>query len=171
MVRSGLAGLLRPFLDRCFRTAMPDEDALPMREAFARRGRLLFYVGAALVLAMSALTAALAVASPAAGVLAGAGVVVIAGVPSSLFANSLACRNCGGPLVQRKDDSAAVIRDRLKVFASQTAPLVDFYRDRPTFSLINGLQHPDNVTADLLRAIESAKAAGRGAGTRNRARA
>jgi adenylate kinase len=81
------------------------------------------------------------------------------------------CRTCGGPLVQREDDSAAVIRDRLKVFVSQTAPLVEFYRDRPTFSLINGLQHPDKVTADLMRAIESARAAGRRAGARDRARA
>jgi adenylate kinase len=81
------------------------------------------------------------------------------------------CRNCGGPLVQREDDSASVIRDRLKVFTSQTAPLVDFYRERPTFSLINGLQHPDKVTADLLRAIKSARSVGRGAGTRDRARA
>jgi adenylate kinase len=81
------------------------------------------------------------------------------------------CRRCGGPLVQREDDSGAVIRDRLKVFTSQTAPLVDFYRDRPTFSLINGLQHPDMVTADLLRAIESARSVGRNAGTRDRARA
>jgi adenylate kinase len=80
------------------------------------------------------------------------------------------CRKCGGPLVQREDDSVAVIRDRLKVFASQTAPLVDYYRDRPTFSLVNGLQHPDKVTADLLRAIESATAINR-AGTRDRARA
>jgi len=80
------------------------------------------------------------------------------------------CRNCGGALVQREDDSAAVIRDRLKVFTNQTSPLVDYYRDRPTFSLINGLQHPDKVTADLLSAIESAMAAGR-KGTRNRARA
>jgi adenylate kinase len=81
------------------------------------------------------------------------------------------CRICGGPLVQREDDSGSVIRDRLKVFASQTAPLVDFYRERPTFSLINGLQHPDKVTADLLRAIESARSVGRRAGTRDRARA
>ena len=81
------------------------------------------------------------------------------------------CRTCGGPLVQREDDSAAVIRDRLKVFVSQTAPLVEFYRDRPTFSLINGLQHPDKVTADLMRAIESARAAGRRAAARDRARA
>jgi adenylate kinase len=68
------------------------------------------------------------------------------------------CRKCGGQLVQREDDSAAVIRDRLKVFRSQTAPLVDFYRGRPTFSEINGLQAPDQVTTDLTRAIDDALA-------------
>jgi adenylate kinase len=68
------------------------------------------------------------------------------------------CRKCGGQLVQRQDDSAAVIRDRLTVFTSQTAPLVDFYRGRPTFSQINGLQAPDQVTADLIRAIDAAMA-------------
>jgi adenylate kinase len=78
------------------------------------------------------------------------------------------CRKCGGQLVQRDDDSAAVIRDRLKVFTSQTAPLVDFYRGRPTFSLINGLQAPDQVTADMHRAIDAALAL---ESTRNRARA
>jgi adenylate kinase len=78
------------------------------------------------------------------------------------------CRKCGGQLVQREDDSAAVIRDRLKVFRNQTAPLVDFYRGRPTFSEINGLQAPDQVTADLTRAIDEAVADGQG---RNRARA
>ena len=63
-----------------------------------------------------------------------------------------------------------MIRDRLTVFTNQTAPLVDFYRDRPTFSLINGLQAPDQVTADLTGAIEAALAAS-GATDRGRARA
>jgi adenylate kinase len=72
------------------------------------------------------------------------------------------CRKCGGQLVQREDDSAAIIRDRLKVFRNQTAPLVDFYRGRPTFSEINGLQAPDQVTTDLTRAIDDALALGAG---------
>lgn len=71
------------------------------------------------------------------------------------------CRKCGGPLVQRADDSVAVIQDRLKVFESQTAPLVDFYRDRPTFFLIDGSRPPEQVTAALNQAIESAVAVGR----------
>lgn len=68
------------------------------------------------------------------------------------------CRKCGGPLVQRPDDDTSVVCDRLRVFLSQTAPLVDFYKDRPTYTRINGLQSPDQVTADLHRAIEAALA-------------
>lgn len=80
------------------------------------------------------------------------------------------CRKCGGPLVQRVDDNEAVIRDRLKVFVNQTAPLVDFYRDRPTFSLIDGVQAPEQVTSDLNQAIEAAVTVARREG-RGRARA
>ena len=39
-----------------------------------------------------------------------------------------------------------------------------------TVTLVNGLQHPDKVTADLLRVIETATRVKR-AGTRDRARA
>jgi adenylate kinase len=81
------------------------------------------------------------------------------------------CRKCGGPLVQREDDSAAVIRDRLQVFLNQTAPLVDFYRNRPTFSIVNGLQPADQVTADLYRALDAASVVAPEVGRRNRARA
>ena len=80
------------------------------------------------------------------------------------------CRKCGGPLVQRADDSVTVIRDRLKVFESQTAPLMDFYRDRATFSVIDGRQSPEQVTIDLNQAIESAVAVAKGE-NRGRARA
>lgn len=75
------------------------------------------------------------------------------------------CRSCGGPLVVRADDSEAVIRHRLHVYAEQTAPLVDYYQDRPTFARIDGVQSPDQVSADLNAAIEAAAAvAQKGAG-------
>jgi len=37
-----------------------------------------------------------------------------------------ACARCGGPLVQRKDDGVDVIRERLRVYARETEPLVSF---------------------------------------------
>ncbi len=37
------------------------------------------------------------------------------------------CDACGGELFQREDDKPEVIKDRLKIYAESTAPLVDFY--------------------------------------------
>ena len=41
------------------------------------------------------------------------------------------CDNCGGTnIVQRDDETEEAIENRLQVYNSQTAPLVDYYRDR-----------------------------------------
>ena len=37
-------------------------------------------------------------------------------------------RKCGGALVQRRDDNVDVVRERLRVYARDTQPLVEFYR-------------------------------------------
>lgn len=48
--------------------------------------------------------------------------------------NSLAgktdCEACGEPLVQRKDDTAETIQNRLNVYAQQTAPLIEYYQQK-----------------------------------------
>ena len=72
-----------------------------------------------------------------------------------------ACTKCGGRLVQRTDDNQAVVLERLKVYHRQSEPLVEYYRVRPTFRSIDGVQSPDRVSADLAAAIA---AAGNGAG-------
>ncbi len=66
------------------------------------------------------------------------------------------CTLCGGRLVQRADDSEAIVRDRLRIYRTATKPLVDFYHRRPTFRSVNGLQPPDVVAADLAAAIAAA---------------
>jgi len=71
------------------------------------------------------------------------------------------CRRCGGRLVQRTDDNVEVVRERLKVYHRQSAPLVEYYRARPTFRSIDGAQPADQVAADLAAAIESARGSGR----------
>ena len=40
------------------------------------------------------------------------------------------CDNCGGKLIQRKDDTPETVRERLKVYHTETEPLVDCYADR-----------------------------------------
>lgn len=63
------------------------------------------------------------------------------------------CARCGGSLVQRDDDGAAVVRERLRVYHRDTAPLVEYYRESPGFRRIDGARSPDEVAADLARAV------------------
>jgi len=65
------------------------------------------------------------------------------------------CGKCGGPLIQRADDSNGVVLERFKIYQRTTKPLVEFYRERSTFRSINGAQAADSVTADLAAAIEA----------------
>lgn len=65
-----------------------------------------------------------------------------------------ACHDCGGPLVPRADDREQVVRNRLEVYRKQTEPLVTYYGERPTFCRIDGAQLPDDVTADIITAVE-----------------
>ena len=81
--------------------------------------------------------------------------------PSGGDGPSERCRRCGGPLVQRSDDREEVIRERLRVYARDTRPLVDYYRRRPTFRSVDGAQSPDAVASELAVAVGSALAAGR----------
>lgn len=40
------------------------------------------------------------------------------------------CDNCGGELYQRVDDSVEKVKVRLEVYESQTAPLIEYYRNK-----------------------------------------
>ena len=66
------------------------------------------------------------------------------------------CHDCGGPLVPRADDAEEVVRNRLAVYRRQTAPLVKYYDGRKSFHRVNGAQLPDDVTRDILQALDSA---------------
>jgi adenylate kinase len=70
------------------------------------------------------------------------------------------CTRCGGLLVQRSDDSQDVVVERLKVYERQTFPLVEYYRNRPTFRVVNGAQSPDRVAHELNTVIDDAVAVG-----------
>jgi adenylate kinase len=87
-----------------------------------------------------------------------------AGMAAAETARPQRCRVCGGPLVQRSDDSDPVVLERLKVYHRQTEPLVEYYRDRPTFRQVNGAQPPDFVAAELARAVDAAHGVAMSAG-------
>ena len=70
------------------------------------------------------------------------------------------CVRCGGPLKQRSDDTESVVLERFKVYHRDTQPLVEYYKPRSTFRVVNGAQLPDRVAADLAEAVESASGNG-----------
>ena len=71
-------------------------------------------------------------------------------------APSEVCARCGGQMIMRADDGDANVRThRLEVYARESKPLLDYYRDRPTFRSINGAQSPEHVAADLADVIDA----------------
>ena len=59
------------------------------------------------------------------------------------------CDACGGELHQRKDDTAEVVEERLRVYHEETEPLERFYADKGVLTTIDGEQGPDAVFALL----------------------
>ena len=62
------------------------------------------------------------------------------------------CDRCGGELYQREDDSEATVRNRLGVYARQTAPLLDWYRGRGLLVTVPG----EGPIADIRRGVREA---------------
>ncbi len=65
------------------------------------------------------------------------------------------CPTCGGEPHQRSDDREDVVRERLKVYHRQTAPLVEFYQARPSFHTVDGEQTPEVVARAIQIALSS----------------
>lgn len=77
-------------------------------------------------------------------------------VYSTLANPSLAdvpCSSCGGELYQRDDDAPETVRNRLKVYEEQTAPLVDYYRDAGLLADIDGSKSVVEVALSIASAV------------------
>lgn len=63
------------------------------------------------------------------------------------------CDRCGGELFQRHDDREETIANRLKVYESQTAPLVNYYREQGLLREIDGVGAVDEIRARIISAL------------------
>ena len=63
------------------------------------------------------------------------------------------CDKCGGALYQRQDDGEATVRHRLGVYARQTAPLLDYYRQRGLLRTVTGEGPVEKVRQALRDAV------------------
>jgi adenylate kinase len=68
--------------------------------------------------------------------------------------NDNKCDFDGSELYQRDDDKPETVKRRIKVYFEQTSPLISYYRDHGKLVEIDGTQSIDQVTENLLVALE-----------------
>jgi adenylate kinase len=59
------------------------------------------------------------------------------------------CPECGGELIQRDDDRPETVRMRLRVYHTQTAPLIEFYRGKANILDVDGMDTIDIVNRTI----------------------
>jgi len=67
------------------------------------------------------------------------------------------CPSCGGPIVQRSDDTEETVKARLAVYHKETAPLEDFYQQRSLLKSVKGSGSPDQVERRIQEVLAAKK--------------
>ena len=68
------------------------------------------------------------------------------------------CDKCGGELYQREDDAEETVRERLKVYAETTRPLLDHYARLGLLAQVDGVGRTDEVEKRILAAVNGVEA-------------
>ncbi|XP_071703005.1 adenylate kinase 4-like [Rutidosis leptorrhynchoides] len=61
----------------------------------------------------------------------------------------------GEPLMQRKDDTAAVLKSRLEAFHRQTEPVIDYYNKKGVVAKLPAEKPPKEVTVEVQKVLSS----------------
>lgn len=64
------------------------------------------------------------------------------------------CDKCGANMVQRPDDKAEVVEERLRVYKEQTEPLIAFYQKKGVLRTVDGQQDPQVVFQKIVAFIK-----------------
>lgn len=64
------------------------------------------------------------------------------------------CDVCQTPIIQREDDKEQTVLDRIKVYDSQTKPLVDFYNKQDLVFTVDGTLTIDEITNKLVTELK-----------------
>jgi len=64
------------------------------------------------------------------------------------------CDRCGGELYQRPDDTPETVKERLRVYFTETAPLIDYYARADKLLEVAGEGSVDEVRGRILASIE-----------------
>ena len=72
----------------------------------------------------------------------------------SMLNGETKCAACGEELIQRKDDAAETVLNRLNVYLLQTAPLVDYYTKKGLLKAIDGAQGMEETFQAIMKALQ-----------------
>ncbi len=64
------------------------------------------------------------------------------------------CDKCGGELIQRKDDNEEVAKARFETYFRETAPLIDYYKEKGVLRSIDANGSIDEVWQRILEVIK-----------------
>lgn len=67
------------------------------------------------------------------------------------------CDNCGGELIQRKDDNVEALRTRLSIYYKDTEPILDFYKNKGLLVTFDGASGAENVFKEVKTLLEANK--------------
>jgi adenylate kinase len=68
------------------------------------------------------------------------------------------CDECGGRLRHRSDDNEETIGNRLRVYETQTLPVLDYYRAQEKLRTVKGVGTIEDVFAAIVRIVDKVKA-------------
>ena len=65
------------------------------------------------------------------------------------------CDKCQSELVIRDDDKPETVKNRLSVYHEQTAPLIDYYKNKGILETVDGTKDVDEVFTDIEEILEA----------------
>lgn len=64
------------------------------------------------------------------------------------------CDRCGGSLIQRKDDTEEVIRERIGVYHAQSEPLKEYYKKLGKLALVDGTSSKEKTITQIQSSLK-----------------
>ena len=71
----------------------------------------------------------------------------------SQFTSPPLCSRCGGELYQRQDDRPEAVQVRIEVYNKQTAPVLEFYRQKGLLVAISGVGAVEDINREVMNAM------------------
>jgi len=65
------------------------------------------------------------------------------------------CDSCNSALIQREDDKAETVKDRLKIFHQLTDPVIAYYKSLGVLFTVQGAGDADGITKEIIKKLDT----------------